>query len=595
MTPAFFLALALAAEPAAAPAPPLIAALAAETARTISRLRTEGFDPPYYASASVTDREVLTIEAAGEALLAPKESHVRVLRVTVRTGGHEVDNSGFLDASGGFGSGEVVASLPLDDDELAVRRTLWLAFDQAYKAAGATLAAKKAFLATQAASTKESLGDFTREEPRRERGPIPSIAADRARLEPLLRQLSAELAGPDQPAARLRLSLSARRLTFVDSEGAELDGGTGFAALEGAAWAEAADGMPVRELVMRYAPALDGLGSPAALAGEIRAMLVSVKAQVAAPALLEPYHGPVLFEGDASAQLFLSLLLPRLVEPREPLGGRGPAGEWASRGGSKVLAPILSLTDDPTLASHGGQPLTGGYRFDLEGVFARPVALVVNGVLKDFVGTRWPRKASPRSNGHARLSGGAPWNLGAVAMPSSLVITAGEGAVSAAAARERLLAEIRSRELPFGLIVRRLADSSILQLSATDWFELSDLHQRMNGSSELEMPVRIFRLTPDGKEERIRGAHFGQVRAEALKDLLAVSAPDSSAAVYNSVITFDLGYTALGPVSGAFLPLSIVAPGAVVVEDAEIRPISGPFARKPLAAARTQAAARGVK
>jgi len=62
---------------------------------------------------------------------------------------------------------------------------------------------------------------------------------------------------------------------------------------------------------------------------------------------------------------------------------------------------------DPTLKDFEGTMLNGSYLYDDEGVKARRVPVVENGVLKTFLMSRSPIDGFPTSNGHGRRAAGA--------------------------------------------------------------------------------------------------------------------------------------------------------------------------------------------
>ena len=75
---------------------------------------------------------------------------------------------------------------------------------------------------------------------------------------------------------------------------------------------------------------------------------------------------------------------------------------FTSKIGEQILPDFLSIKDDPTEASLGGQMLLGNYPYDDEGVPAENVQLVDHGVLKTFLMSRSPLVGIPHSNGHGR-------------------------------------------------------------------------------------------------------------------------------------------------------------------------------------------------
>jgi len=574
------------------PETPVAAALRAEVARAMDSLQLEGIEKPYYISAVVTEETGLSAEAVAGCAVPVRAGRDRSLEVTVRVGSYSLDQSGFESGASRRGAGKVAANFPLDDEPMVMRRAVWLAIDRAYKQAGTVYAAKRAFLDSRGSGASLKYADFAKEDVAQARLASVPPPLDRARAEALARRLSKALGGDDAVRGRVRVLGLTQRRTFVDSEGASVDTASSWVGVEAAAWAEAADGMPVRDVYGRYVTDLDALPPAETLERAMVELSLSVREAALAEELDEPYLGPVLFEGPAAAEAVFLLLADNVSEPRQPLfgaGDQGPSSEWASRQGGRVLDRSLSLIDDPSLKLRNGVPIISSYDFDLEGVAAKPVSLVEKGILKDYVRTRRPRKGATNSNGHARSLGGSAPQLGAVAMPSTLVLSAGEGASSPEAVRARFLEEIKARDLPFGLIVRKLDDDSIEQLGATD--ALDQIEGQMDNSrpSALTPPVEVWKLLRDGQEERVRGVRWGAVRALALRDVLAVTPPTAPESIVNFVLVSDLDYTRDGALNANAVPVSAVAPGMLLLEEAEMQPLRGPFARLPLLGPRPEA------
>ena len=122
-----------------------------------------------------------------------------------------------------------------------------------------------------------------------------------------------------------------------------------------------------------------------------------------APVVEEEYRGPVLFSGDASADIFADLVGENVLGRKPELGKNArTTGAFASSYKTRVLPDFLSVIDDPTIASYRGHTLLGHYEIDDEGVPAQRVSLVEKGNLVNYVIGRQPIRDFPMSNGHGR-------------------------------------------------------------------------------------------------------------------------------------------------------------------------------------------------
>ena len=108
--------------------------------------------------------------------------------------------------------------------------------------------------------------------------------------------------------------------------------------------------------------------------------------------------------GQPVACLFHEALGHRLEGER--LVARGETRTFASRIGERILPEGLDVHDDPTMrCPETGAQLYGSFEVDAQGMPARRVDLVENGVLRGFLQSRAPIPGSAVSNGHARHDG----------------------------------------------------------------------------------------------------------------------------------------------------------------------------------------------
>src|ERR1700716_4736593 len=139
---------------AAAKGDGLLEALLTELDRSKEQLKMDQVQSPYYIEYRVNEVEDFGAEAAYGALRENQHVHVRVLRVVVRIGDYKQDSY--------FGRGQGESSiLPLDNDPIALRHQIWLATDDAYKAAGQALAEKQAYM-KQFAAAPNPVDDFAK-------------------------------------------------------------------------------------------------------------------------------------------------------------------------------------------------------------------------------------------------------------------------------------------------------------------------------------------------------------------------------------------------------------------------------------------------
>lgn len=427
---------------AAAPAgDPLEQAVEAELGRARA-MKAEGYPEPYFISLGVTDIDNWERRCHMGSPGFAAEFKQRLATPDLRVGSHELDNHPLASPSSFVGR-----HLTTESDPASVRHSLWRLFDSAYKGATADFLRKQAMRVSRG-KTEYDFDDLTREPARMRPGERPVDRWDRKRLSELCVEAGKVLRS--EPAL-LHADSSARvRRQWTrlwDTEGSRVDFGREFAELEIEAVDISTDGLKLYASRRFAATTAGGLPSVERVRAESREMLEDLRALKIAKTT-SPFSAPALVDPSVSAAVVLAIATRLSGEEQ-----RNPAGAQTFRGklGKQVLPPAFSLVDDPTVREHGGLPLAGHYEFDDQGIPARRVALVEDGLLKDFLLSRYPVVGFTKSNGHGRGFPGY-WPEG---FPGNLFLSSKEPQ-SQAALLERLRAECKRRDKPYGIWVRKL-------------------------------------------------------------------------------------------------------------------------------------------
>jgi hypothetical protein len=277
---------------------------------------------------------------------------------------------------------------------------VWLATDSAYKHAVETLSHK---IAARKGQKEVPPPDYQQVPP----VVLPAaanagVAWTQEEVEALARSLSAAASLPGVEAAQTELRDWHGWRLLLNTEGTAAWQPTGNVVVRVEANVRRPDGSEVRDARWWVGRDATSLPSAAAMQAEAHAMAEALVAAAAAPDP-EPWLGPVLFEGEAAAELFSQLLAPELVgtRPEESDGGGNDFGGAAlplARLGRRLLPEQWSVWDDPTTRTGAA----GEYTIDHEGVSPRRVDLVADGVLKDVLMSRIPSKDRAASTGHGR-------------------------------------------------------------------------------------------------------------------------------------------------------------------------------------------------
>jgi TldD protein len=538
-------------------------------------LDSVNLEKPYFISYSIEDGEAFGAVASLGGLLGSTDTAFRAPRIQVRVGDYQFDNTNYIGSGLNFGSRYDIDRFPIENLYPVLRRYLWLATDQVYKSSVEALARKRAALKNMS-SPGDPLADFARAAPVHVLEELHTGTIDRTAWVARVRSLSAVFTGfPQVVSSNVELQAVKNVRSLVNSEGTEVRTAEDVIYVRARAVGQAPDGMYVRDSSTIHSLDFKRGLNEADLAREVRAVAENVAALSRAP-LGDTYNGPVLFEGAAAAQLFAELLGRNLALARRPVSEPGrpntaPTSEFEGRKEARILPEWMDVVDDPAQKEWHGRRLFGAYRVDLEGVEAHPLALVEKGILKDFLMTRQPVTGFTASNGRARLPGAFGANTAGV---SNLFVSARQ-VVAVPDLRKQMIEICKARNQSYGIIVRKLDFPS--SGSVDEIRRLLAANARDGGGSHpFSMPVLIYKVYADGKEELIRGVRFRDINARSLRDIRAAG---------NDTNVFDYldngAPLALIGAGSYVAETSVIAP-SVLVDDLEIRKLDDELPKMPL-------------
>jgi len=477
----------------------VLRALVDEQERNRTGLSMPDLPSPYFIEYGLTDARSFQVVAELGAVTARNDARNRRMRADVRVGSYELDNTNFRGAGfGGFGGGFGDASLPTDDDYNALRQRVWWASDRRYKEVVESYAEKKAFMESRVIDDKAN--DFSREEPTIHfDGPIP-LQVESELLEQLAIRLSAVFREfLDLKESSVTLVGVAGQKYLVNTEGTRLRTSLRRYSISAVAKVQADDGMELSSAVQLEVRRYEKLPTLEELSKQVREMANQLLAVRKAP-LLEAYSGPVLFEAEAAAGLFLRLFGNRFAGGQRPVGSRANPDDFANKLNKRILPRFVQVVDDPTLEVLEGATIMGHYDFDDQAVRARSVRLVENGRLLSLLMSRNPSKEFSRSTGHGR-------GLFAPRAMAGCMVVSGSQPLAPSALRQELNESCQDEGLEFGI---RIAAMGTVGTG------------RGGPEGGGGAPLLIYKVFSDGREELVRGAELARVDMKAFKRILAL-------------------------------------------------------------------------
>jgi TldD protein len=537
-------------------------------------LDSVNLEKPYFISYTLEEADVFGVVASLGGLLGTTETRFRLPRIQVRVGDYQFDNTNYVGSGFSFGGRYDIDRFPVENPYPVLRRYLWLATDQTYKAAVESLARKRAALKNMADG--EPVRDFARAEPVQMKEDIPAGNVDREAWIARVRALSAVFAEFPQVLSSSVEVESVKSIRYqVNWEGTELRTAADVMFARSRAIGQAPDGMHLRDAIAIHALDFTGGLNEAELGRETRQVAENIAALSRAP-VGDTYNGPVLFEGPAAAQLFAQLLGRNLALTRRPVTEPGrpsglPTSELEGRKEARILPEWISVVDDPTQKEWRGRRLFGAYRVDLEGVIAQPLTMVEKGILKNFLLTRQPVAGFTASNGRARLPGA----FGASTAGISNLFVRSEKGVPVSDLKKQLIEICKARNQTHGMIVRKLDFPSSAAIDEVRRLMAANARDG-GGSHPFSLPILIYKVYLDGREELIRGVRFRDINVRSLRDIRATG-NDTNVFDY-----LDNGATLALMGAGTYAAeTSVIAP-SVLIDDLEVRKLDDELPKLPL-------------
>ncbi|HCP47143.1 MAG TPA: hypothetical protein DIU15_13960 [Deltaproteobacteria bacterium] len=513
----------------------LLSALSAAADRSLEELHIEGLPRPSWVvvSARDVDSRKVTADFGSVRDIAGKRSRPAHIEVVV---GDLSQNSSRLGSGGDapVPSGAQRASLVIDDLASPLDRDLWLTADASYKAGLQRLAIKEA--ARRATGGTPPPPDWTEIDPVVAVDDSVTPQVDSEVLKGIATATSARLRGLGLTVGSVTARSIQGQELLVNTLGSRIVKPFGYTAVSARASVVRPDGLQLQDSRQWVARSTSDLPSLQELEEQVAAMGRDLVARVDAP-VVEHFEGPVIFEGEAAADV-LRYLVPPSVRGTPPLPEAGRSFQKQTRGGPRLGRRLLptgwSVMDNPMSAPAG---VAGGFLYDQEGVPSRAVHLVDSGRVIDMVMSRVPRADLTQSNGHAR----GPLHNGLAGRLSLWQVTPNRN-LSARAFEARASRLRRASGADRVLVVRRM-------------------QRGVEGS--LPSPNAAVWRYADGREEPVLALEFLNSDRRNLRDIVAAGGGKQSHAY--------LGPLRPGGTPGlsSGLPMLVTAPRMLLVDGIE--------------------------
>ncbi len=512
-----------------------------ELNRNLSKLTLDKHQPPFFISYQLNDAQTLSISATLGTLLNSTLTPSRSQNVRLMVGDYSLNDENFFGSpsatSGGF------LSLPLENNYDAIRRSFWITSDQSYKRAIENYDQKLAALNQQNKTDEEKLNDFSKIKPVSLILKSIPVKYDKAKWESIAKDVSSVFKDYAQITNSSVTLASFNGNNYVStSEGTKLKIPYCIALLMVNATCQAEDGEKLNNQLIYCALTPEQLPASDKIKENIKQMADNLLKLSKAPSIKDAYSGPVIFEGEAVAELCAQKLFSGngLVASREPnfpveRPFMGSINKMDVKINQKIFSENITIKATPKLKTFHNIPLIGSFEIDAEGVIPNDeLVLVDKGILKTMLNDRVPTNKIKESNGHRRFFIGSATSQKA---PGVINLSYNNGEPSDQL-RKTVLAEAEKNGLEFIYVIRKLGSSS------------SMMGSRNLASSK---PVGVYKvMVKTGEEQFERSAVISDFPLTKFKEITSGS---NEQIVYNTVSS---------------VPVSFIVPKSLVFSDVSL-------------------------
>ncbi|MCB6974301.1 MULTISPECIES: TldD/PmbA family protein [Butyricimonas] len=462
--------------------------LRTELRAQMDELKKQEF-PPYYMNYRVVDEQFARVITSFGVLTAKESNRERTLVPQIRIGNPEFDNFKIKQMGSPISRfhGPSYAVLPIDDTngDNATRQAIWNEVNNRYKFAIDAYQTARAETTINVAEEDKAPCFSQAPAEKYYEAPLPTnrTAVDLDAWEKRLKEISAVFKKhPKILRGDASFRYTVKRIYVLDSEGTEVVQNLTYARIMVQGAAKADDGMELPLVLSYFAHSPESLPSNEQIVKDANLMADKLIALRDAP-IVDPYTGPAILSGSASGVFFHEIFGHRIEGQR--MKSDKDAQTFKKMIGEYVLPPHLQVFSDPTLKNYADQDMNGYYKYDDQGVKAERVDVVIDGKLNDFLMTRTPLDAHPRSNGHARADIG----YDPVSRQSNLVVESSDPKTEEEL-RQLLIAEIKKQGKDRGYFFK----------SVTGGFTMTN---RRGANAFNVTPLEVYEVYADGRPDKL--------------------------------------------------------------------------------------------
>jgi len=542
-----------------APDSAIIRAMQDELKRNIQGLNEKDLAKPFFISYTIADAEQFQISGTLGSLIKSDRNRYKDWSARLLVGGYEINDENFFSSQPEEPIFQPNIEMPVENDYLGIRRSLWLTTNNLYYSAARTYNDKIAQIELKKLDkTDLDIPDFSRAPVVQKYITGNTSEISREELEDKVRDLSAIFREyPEIYSSSVTLNVFSSYVYFTNSEGTDVRFPFNITTLSVQAETYTDDSERMSRSITYTQHEPDDLPDHQSLSEDIKKLVVNMMLLKKAERFNDTYYGPILLLGGVAAETIEKFLFAgsdALISSRQNLHSTDQmnmsyeenSNDLQARIGKPVISKDLTITAEPYLKEYRGIKLLGSFEVDAEGVIPpEKLVLVENGTLKTLLNGRTPSREVPESNGHMRFNYSSRGMTNTVG--PGVIRIENANPVSVEEMKNQLLKSAKEEGLDYAIMIKS--------------FDIE-------GS---DVPFNYFKINLETGEETL-------IRSARLKNLTMQSF-HRTAVFSDSILIHNTLLEQVGNKSNALsgIPSSFILPYGVLLQDIQLE-----STRKPL-------------
>lgn len=522
-------------------------ALNTEIKRAMDSLKLEKMPSPKFISFDIVNAQFLQVKSILGGIIKSELKDINIFNNRILVGDSGRTNENYLDESILWSWDASEYNMPNTNNVNSIRRAFWLATDSKYKTNITSFQSKISAINQQNIPINErNLIDFSNAPKNIMVQESENIKIDKVYFENLAKKLSVIFKNyPKIQESETNIFVYNGTVCFANSEGTQVKYPITITAVKVTAVTQAVGGEELKDHYLVFVPKPSNLPDEKTMIDEVTKVASNLTSLIKVNPITEPYCGPVLFEDQAAAEVFIQQFFNKkngMVTVRKPILGSAQIMTFApdrvkensleSMINKKVVSRDLSVVAMPLTSTYKNIPLVGSYKVDAEGVIPSDKNLLIeNGVLKTLLNGRVPSLKIQNSNGHSRIvfdnSRISTFvGPGVIQMNNSNATTK----LNSKQLKEKLISLAKEEDLEYAYIVRKVVSYAAGFTKPNEVYFFGQEKKQKDVSSLIE----IYRVdVKTGKEELVRGAEIQSMSVKLFKQVVATSDQEY---VYNTML-----------------------------------------------------------